>query len=224
MDTVQDRNRLGREHSADTRRSEQFTEMAQQPVPGHVRGGMHIRRHHGTSGSVVERRHHLHGAVAQTCVDDTPLDAGRHDAGPQRLRQHEAVPGARSGVRHQVVRLDDSGDGKAVLGFRVIDRVATHQRASRQLEHRDAAGHHLLQDRKRNRVARPAHQLESRQRVSSHRVHVGGGDSPPVVRFVHHRREEVHGLNERVATGGHEYPAVVGVLQSDDEVGVASRR
>jgi hypothetical protein len=95
--------------------------------------------------------------------------------------------------------------------------VANHG-ASRLHHLREAARENPLQNLQIG-FLRKAHQSERRQRLSAHGVHiaerVGRRDLSERVRVIDNRREEVHGLHERLVGRDQIHSGVVGMIEAD---------
>ena len=124
-------------------------------------------------------------------------------ADPERFGERERLT-RRPGVgAKQPIRGRNAGDRHAVLGLRVVDAVATGDRAPCLGGDRKATAEDVGCERHGQEVARPAHEIHGEDRPPAHRVdvgeRVGGGDATPVVRVVDDRGEEIDGAEHRGA-------------------------
>jgi hypothetical protein len=143
---------------------------------------------------------------------------------PERLGQHERVAGAAAGVRQHRVGCDDAGDGHAVLGLRVVDRVAADERGAGGRRGVRAAAQDLAQHVRPERLEREGDEVERRHRPAAHRVdvrqRVGRGDAPERVGVVDDRREEVDRLHDRDVLGELHDARIVGRVGGDEHARV----
>ena len=150
------------------------------------------------------------------------------DADAQRLGQRQRRPGDGGVVADDPVEVDQPRDGHAVLGLRVVDRVAAADVAAGLLGHLEPAAQHLGGQLGRQHVARPAEQVDGDDRGAAHRVdvgeRVGRGDPAERVRVVDHGGEEVGREHQALTAGDADHRRVVAVVQADDELGVRGRR
>ena len=171
----------------------------------------------------VERRHHRHRARQQRVVGLPALAGGHHRARAQRLGQHQRVAGAAARVGDHAVRVHGAGDGQAVLGLGVVDRVPADDLGAGGAHDVEPAAQHLAQRVGAELLERPRHEVERRQRPAAHRVdvgqRVGRGDAAEVVGVVDDRREEVDGLHERELVGDPPHRRVVARRRAHEQLG-----
>jgi len=182
-------------------RFEQAGQVAEQPEPGHIGRRVHADREHRPGRGRVESRHHRHRGRELRLGEEVALQRGREDARTDRFGKYERVAGSRPGVPHDPVRMHFADHRHAVLGLRVVDRVAAQQERPGLARHVCAAPQHFAEQVVGKRFARPTHQVEREERRRAHRVNVGervgGGDASEVVWVVHNGREEVHRRHDR---------------------------
>jgi hypothetical protein len=138
---------------------------------------------------------------------------GRDNASTEGLRQYEGLSRFGRAVGGDVLLRRSAGDRKAVLRFRIVDGVATHNGATGLSHDREATLDHLAEHVEWNSVAGPPDQLKRCEWISSHRVDIAQrvrrGDPAPVVRVIDDRREKVNGLDDDVAISNSKNPGVI---------------
>ena len=169
------------------------------------------------------------GALLSADPGETDTEDLLDEAQRKDLSQHiQDVPGLRTGIGHEVVRMDESGHGKPVLRLRVVDGVTAGERTAGDLEDGRAPFEHVGERAERKAISRPADDLECRDGPPAHGVHVGQrvgrGDPAPVVRLVDDRGEEVDRLNQCEVIGQPKDPRIIGTSNADQEVGMPCRR
>ena len=195
----------GVEPGRHARGARQVEQVADEAVAGHVGGGMGAGGQGGLGGGLVQLRHGLDGGRQHVRRARSLLDGGRHDAGAQRLGQHQAVSRASPVVGEHLGGVHLAHGHHAVLGFGVVDGVASqHGRAGfgRLL---GAASHDLFRDSFAQQTAGERQQVQHEQGPAAHGVDVrqgvGGGDAAEVAGVVHHRRKEVQRHDQRPVRG-----------------------
>ena len=105
--------------------------MAYQSVAGYVGCGVDANRRHGRGRAGVQCGHHLDGTCEHVRRDLLSFARGGNDAGPDRLSQDKHIAGPGFGVGDDPVGVDDTGDGKAILGLVIGNRVPADDLNSR---------------------------------------------------------------------------------------------
>ena len=199
--TREQRDRRGAYPRRRSARGQHPVQVAEQAEPGHVGGRAHPRGQGGLAGARVEQRHGRDRGRDDVGGRLSALERGGDHAGADRLGEDQLVSGRRAVDGHQRGRVGQARHGQAVLGHRVVDRVAARDEAPGLRRHLRAAAQHLAQDGEVEPVARPGGQVDREQRPAAHRVHVGqrvrGRDPAPVGRVVDDRGEEVRGQHQR---------------------------
>ena len=177
---------------------------------------------------LVQLGHYLDGARQHLIVGQTLLERGGDRAGAERLGQHERITGPAAGVGEHVGRVDHAGDGEAVLGLGIVDRVPAHDRGAGGADDVVAPAQDLGEHLGSELLDRPRDQVQRGERPATHRVHVrervGGRDPPEVVRVVDDRREEVGGLDDGQVLAQAVDGGVIAGRGADEEVGVGRLR
>jgi hypothetical protein len=126
-------------------------------------------------------------------------------------------------VAQQAIWIGDARHRKSVLGLRIVDAVSAREVAARVGAHVHAAAQRIGRQLERQYVARPAQEIDRHHRPPAHRVdvgeRVGRRDAAPVVRVVHHRREEVGRRDQRHVAFDAHHGRVVTVLQANQQLG-----
>ncbi len=156
-----------------------------------------------------------------------PLDRRRGHPDAERLGQHERVAVAQAGVGEDRVGCHLADDGQAVLGLGVVDAVAAdHHEAALRPDVR-AARQHLAEQRERQLVARPRHEVQREQRPPAHRVDVRHRvlrrDPAPRAGVVDDGGDEVGGHHQRARSVQPPDGRVVTGVGADEEVRMAGR-
>jgi hypothetical protein len=197
-------------------------QVAEQAEPGHVGGRAHPGGQGGLARARVEQGHRGDGGRDDAGRRLPALECGGDHAGADRLGEDQPVPGLRPVDGQQRGRVGQAGHGQAVLGHRVVDRVAARDEAPGLRRHLRAAAQHLAQDGEVEPVGRPGGHVDREQRPAAHRVHVGqrvrGGDPAPVGRVIHDRGEEVGGQHQRALVVEAEHGRVVALGRADEQV------
>ena len=219
---VDQRHRRPVQDHPDPGRAAHLVQVAQQAEARHIGRGPRPGLERGLRGVPVQSRHHLDRGGGDLAGG---LHAVVQQAHPERLGQRDRQACLRGVVAQQTVRAGGAGDGHAVLGFGIVDRVPADDRHSGLLRDRETAGEHLLQQLVGQDLAGPADEVDRDHGVAAHRVDVAervrGRDPSPVVGVVDHGGEEVRGGEHgRVAVG----PAdphgggVIPVVQAHDHL------
>ena len=218
----QQRDRRGPEPGRHPAGGQHPVQVAEQPEPGHVGGRPHPRGQRGLARARVEQRHGGDGGVDRPGRGRAVLERGGDHAGADRFGQDELVPWRRAVDGHQRGRVGQAHHGQAVLGHRIVDRVAAGHEAAGLRRHLRAAAQHLAEEGEVEPVARPGGEVDREQRPAAHRVHVGqrvrGRDPAPVARVVDDRGEEVRGQHQRALVVQAEHGRVVALERADEQV------
>ncbi len=176
----------------------------------------------------VERRHELGDPLDERGARELALHRGRRDAGAEGLGEEEGVAGARADVPQDPVGVDEPGDRQAVLGLRVVDGVAAQDRRAGEPRRLRAAAQHLAEHVHRQLPDGPADDVEREERAAAHgpdvREGVRRGDPSEPVRVVHHRREEVHRLDDGALRVETVHRGVVARVVADERARIVAPR
>jgi hypothetical protein len=127
-------------------------------------------------------------------------------------------------VAQDPARVDQPRDRVAELDLRIAHAVAAQQRAARLAQLVEPSLHDLACPLGREVPLREGRDRERGERLSAHRVdvgeRVGRGDLAERVGIVHHRREEVDGLDQRARLVQPEHTGVVAGPMVDQHPGV----
>ena len=197
-----------------------LVQVPQQAKTRHVRQRAGARLDSGLGRLAVELRHHRDRLIQGRL--QAALDRRRHGPRPQRLGEHELIPGTTGSVCEEPIGVGDASDGQAVLGLGVVYRVAADDRTSGLGGNRRPATQNLDQHLGSELLQRERHQVQGADRGCGHRVDVGQGvggrDAAEVERVVDDRGEEIDCLDERQVVCEPIYAGVVGGLERDQHV------
>ena len=119
--------------------------------------------------------------------------------------------------------MGDTGHGHTVLRFGIVDRMPTGDGALRLGGDVEASAKNLGEQLHRQLLARPADEVDRRDRRPAHRVDVGQGIRrrypPPVVGIVDDRGEEVSGREHREVIADPDGRGIVTVVEADEDIG-----
>jgi hypothetical protein len=220
--TRKQRDRRGPEPGRHPAGGQHPVQVAQQPEPGHVGGRPHPRGQRGLARARVEQRHRGHGGVYHPGRGRAVLERGGDHAGADRLGEDELVPGRGPVDGQQSGRVGQAHHGQAVLGHRVVDRMAARDEAPGFGRDLRAAAQHLAEQGEVEPVARPGGEVDREQRPAAHRVHVGQRvrrrDPAPVARVIDDRGEEVRGQHQRALIVQAQHGRVVAFERADEQV------
>ncbi len=182
-------------------RLEHLPQMPEQPEPGDVGGRGGAGLDHGSGRGGVQRGHGPYRGLRLFGRGAPPLDGGRDQARPDRLRQEQLVAGGGGRVAHQPVGIGEPEGNHAVDRLGGRDRVAADDDRPRLGGHVLAALQDARQQVERKVIDRPRGDVQRHGRLPTHRVYVaervGRGDAAPVVRVVDDRREHVDRRDQR---------------------------
>ena len=149
----------------------------------------------------VQRGHRTRGRFDPLLLRFAALDRRRDHARPDRLREDEFVARQCAAIRQHAPRIDHPRDGITELDLGIANAVPTYDRAPGLHHLRKAAGKNPLEHIE-VALLREAHHRKCGQRTSTHRIYIaqriGGGDLSEGIWVIDNRREEVHGLHQRL--------------------------
>ena len=151
------------------------------------------------------------------------LVRGGNDAGADGLGEIERVAGPGAVFPQQAIGVGAPRDDEAVLWLLVHDRMAAGDDDAGLVGLVGAAAEYLPDDLVRQ-VAREAGDGERQKRLAAHRIHIaqgiGGRNRTERVRVVNDGRKEIHRLNERRVGAQAIDGAVVGGVETDQQIGM----
>jgi hypothetical protein len=147
--------------------------------------------------------------------------AGYEQPGAERLREHERVAGPTSALAQESIGMGRADHGKAVLGFRIADRVASGERPAALPNGFRGAVEHLGHDVAWQLIGE-RRDRQREQDAATHREHVAHrvrcGDLPEGPRVVDQRREEVDRPDDREVVADAIRSRVIGRLEPGDQL------
>jgi hypothetical protein len=209
----------------DARAAGHLERVAGQPETGDVGARVNTRCDHRPGRWCVERDHLIDEESLLSLVEGTVLHRRRVDACAERLRQDDRVarPGAR--CEHDVVGMDRPHDREAVLQLGIHHRMAADDYCTSLVHLVGAAPHQELERLYLELPFGESDDVERRYGLASHRVDVAHrvrrGDLPEHVRIVNYCGEEIYGDDDRPVIAYAHYAAVIRLVRSDDQVGMA---
>jgi hypothetical protein len=212
-------------HAAALQHPVQVTEQA---VSGHI--GRRIRACfvHRQSRPTVQRRHDRDDVFFAPLGQEIALERGREDAGAERLRQHQDIPGPRPRIRDDAVAVHAAGRHQTVLRFWVVDRVATQDVDAGFARLVGATAQDVAQNAHRQLLGWERDDVEREQRFGAHRVQIGQcvrrRHLAERIRVVDQWREEVERLHQGGVALQREYRSVIGRRDADQDARVADFR
>src|SRR5919106_1278178 len=124
--------------------------------------------------------------------------------------------------------IDAAGNGESVFDLFIDDAVPAGNHGTGLVHRVLSAAEDLGEHLDRRPASGKADNVERRERLPSHRVHIGervrGGDASKRVRVVDDRRKEIDGLNEGEIIGQDENARIVEGLTPNEQAGVVARR
>ena len=151
------------------------------------------------------------------------LVRGGNDAGADGLGEIEHVAGPGAVFPQQAIGVGAPRDDEAVLRLFVHDRMAAGDDDAGLAGFVGAAAEYLPDDLVRQ-VAREAGDGKRQKRLAAHRIHIaqgiGGRNRAERVRVVNDGRKEIHRLNERRVGAQAVDGAVVGGIETDQQIGM----
>ncbi len=200
--------------------------MSQEPEPGDIGGGGNPVPAQGGTRPFVKCAHDLDGFVRESRRALPPFDRGGDDPHPQRLGQDQVVIGHRPDIGVDVIDPGGAGDGEPVGRLGPIDGMPTDDGAAGFDHDVHASRDHLRRHIEGELVPGPCQILKGCERSGSHGIEiregVGSSDTAPIPGRVHHRSEDVHGLDEGASIPQRIHAGVVAGSQADDQVGMGS--
>jgi len=158
-------------------------------------------------GLAVEGGHPTKSGGKMGGVDHLGLGCSGQNAGAEGFGKHERVAWKSAGVAPDSVGMDGAGDGEAVEQLLALDRVAAGEHRARFSECRQPAAQDFFQGLTAVIGEWKADQVHAGERRAAHRPHVGErvdcGDATKAVRIIHHRREEIGGVNDPILGSPH---------------------
>lgn len=131
-------------------------------------------------------------------IQQLRLGSGGEDASTQSLGEHQDIPLPGAAVCEDGVRMCKAGNAQAVLGFLILNAVASG-------DHRPSLGHLVrapgqdIPHRLHRQAGGEGQQVHGQLGLPPHGVYIGegvdSGDLPKSIGVIHHRREEVHRLD-----------------------------
>ena len=147
----------------------------------------------------------------------TGFESGGQQSRTQGLCEDEQIALLRTVVAPDLVRLCKSRNTKAVLGLFVLNGVSARNDGPGFTHFIGTAGQYLTGSFQAE-TAREAQQIHCYDRFSTHGIHVaqriGGRDLAEGVGIVHHRREEIHGLNHDQLIADPVYGGVITAVET----------
>ncbi len=200
--------------------------MAGQTEARHVGGGMYLGGHHGTPAGGIQLHHGFNHRAHGRLVYLVDLQRRAHDARAQGLGKVQHVARLGALVAHDARWVHRAENGKAVLGFVVVDGVPAGNECA-GLRHGIGAA---LQDGGGNlgsQVYVQCQQVQGNVRFCPHGEHVGKRvgrcHAPELVRVVHYGGEEVHGKHAGNVLAYLPYCAVVAGFVSEQQTIIRRR-
>ena len=168
---------------------------------GNVGDRVRIDSVQGLGGLVIERRHPTKSGGEMGGVNHLGLGRGGDDTGSEGFGEHQHVARLGARVAPDSVGVDGAGDREAVEQLLTLDRVAAGEHRAGLGKGGKAAAEDLLQGLVAEIGEREADQVHAGERRAAHRPHVGQGvdcrDAAEAEGIIHHRREEVGGVDDR---------------------------
>jgi len=201
--------------------------MPQQAEAGDVGAGAHADGDGRVASRLVQRSHHVNRLVELGRGELVGLGGAGQHAAADRLGEHERVAGPGGGVGQDAIGMHAARDGQPVFDLRVAHAVSAGNHRAGLVHDVGAPAQDVRKPVVVDIAVGVAHQVEGRQRLAAHRVHVaervGGGDAAEVVRVVHQRREEIGRQDEGRVLVETIHARVVERLRPDEQVGMPLR-
>ena len=196
--------------------------MAEQAEAGDVGRCLHRERSQEARGRAVEPEHPSDRRVEMRRLHGVVLVRGGNDAGAHRLGEIEHVAGPGAIFPQEAIGVRAPRDDEAVLRLFVHDRMTAGDDDAGLTGFVGAAAEYLPDDLVRQ-LAGEAGDGERQKWLAAHRVDVaqgvGGRNRPERVGVVNNGRKEVHRLNQRRVGAQAIDGAVVGGVETDQQIG-----
>ena len=147
-----------------------------------------------------------------------------YKAGAECFRQDELIPGPARRIRIDAVRVNRAGHGITKLDLRITDGVAAENHGPGSVKPLRSPLENLAEPLEGFFVVRIADQIEPGSGRPPHRVdiaqRVGGRNLAVDIGIVHHRGEEIDGLDDSQLVRQPVDACVVVRFRTDEDVGI----
>jgi hypothetical protein len=189
--------------------------MTQKAKSGYISTAINSNLYHDFGCCFVESGHDFHNLTGILLGKKTSLQSCGHNAHTQRFGQNQLISDSSPGISDYLVWMHHSGDGKAILWFRVIKSMATNDGHPCLSRFVTTTPQYLPQSFQGCTVGGETDYVKSAQGSASHGIDItegiGCSNGSIVVGIIDYRRKQVNCLNQ---SQFFTYPIDAGIIDS----------